>query len=55
MWMLQVIFQKKKKNYAKKSNSYLFIESSKEQAEIIAEISHKPVLCIETNTLLHIK
>jgi uncharacterized HAD superfamily protein len=44
----------KGEDYAK-SNSYLFIESSREQAKIIAEISHKPVLCIETNTLLHIK
>lgn len=44
-----------KGDYYAKSNSCLFIESSKEQAEIIAKISHKPVLCIETNTLLHIK
>lgn len=31
---------------------YLFIESSKEQARIIADISQKPVICIETNSLV---
>ena len=31
---------------------WLFIESSKEQAETIARISCKPVICVETNKLL---
>ena len=36
----------------KKSGATLFIESSARQAEIIARISHKPVLCVQTNELL---
>ncbi len=36
----------------KKSGATLFIESSAKQAEIIARISRKPVLCVQTNKLL---
>ena len=41
-----------KGEYYRNSNYCLFIESSKEQAYVIAEISHKPVLCVETNEML---
>lgn len=43
----------KAKCYIEDSSACLFIESSKEQAEIIARMSYKPVLCVETNQLLH--
>lgn len=33
-------------------NAIIFIESSKSQAEIIAKVSGKPVICVETNTLV---
>lgn len=36
----------------KKSGATLFIESSDRQAQIIARLSHKPVLCVQTNELL---
>lgn len=42
----------KAKCYIEDSSACLFIESSKEQAEIIARMSYKPVLCVETNQLL---
>lgn len=38
--------------YKSREDLDLFIESSKEQARIIADISQKPVICIETNTLM---
>ena len=41
-----------KADFYKNSTAELFIESSASQAEIIAQLSHKPVLCIETNQLL---
>lgn len=40
--------------YKAHSNLCLFIESSKEQANVIAAISHKPVICVETNELIYI-
>ena len=42
----------KAKCYIEDSSACIFIESSKEQAEIIARMSYKPVLCVETNQLL---
>lgn len=44
-----------KANYYFKSSDTLFIESSLCQAEIIANISSKPVICIETNELIEKK
>lgn len=41
-----------KGEFYKSSKYNLFIESSFRQAEIIANISHKPVICIETNSLI---
>ena len=41
-----------KANYYSNSIDSLFIESSLSQAEIIANISGKPVICIETNELI---
>lgn len=41
-----------KAEFFKNSGYILFIESSYQQAVKIAEISHKPVICIETNTLI---
>lgn len=41
-----------KGEFYKSSGHNLFIESSLRQAEIIANISHKPVICIETNSLI---
>ena len=41
-----------KGEFYKLSKYNLFIESSLRQAEIIANISHKPVICIETNSLI---
>lgn len=38
--------------YKNKKDYWFFIESSKEQAEIIAKATFKPVLCVETNELL---
>lgn len=38
--------------YKEHKELYLFIESSKEQARKIADISQKPVICIETNSLV---
>lgn len=38
--------------FYKKSNANLFIESSLSQAITIANISHKPVICVETNSLI---
>ena len=42
-----------KAEYYKKSGADLFIESSEHQARVIANKSHRPVLCIETNELLY--
>ena len=41
-----------KGEYYKNSNCKIFIESSYNEATIIAKVSHKPVICIETNELL---
>ena len=41
-----------KGEYYKKSDCHLFIESSSRQANVIANISGKPVICIETNTVV---
>ncbi len=41
-----------KGEYYKKSECDLFIESSRNQASIIATISKKPVICVETNELV---
>ena len=42
-----------KANYYKQHNDlFLFIESNRSQASIIAELSNKPTLCVETNELL---
>ena len=41
-----------KAEYYTNSSNSLFIESSLSQAEIIANISGKPVICIETNELI---
>lgn len=38
--------------YMNNRNAIIFIESSKSQAEIIAKVSGKPVICVETNTLV---
>lgn len=38
--------------YKQRADCMLFIESSEHQAKIIAEISKKPVYCVETNTML---
>lgn len=38
--------------YAEDNSAILFIESSKGQAETIARMTYKPVLCVETNQLL---
>lgn len=43
-----------KGEYYKNSSATLFIESSKQQAEKIAAISQKPVICIETNSLIEV-
>jgi uncharacterized HAD superfamily protein len=43
-----------KGEYFKKSNCNLFIESSYRQALTIAKISHKDVICIETNSIINI-
>lgn len=42
-----------KGEYYKQHPEYvIFIESSSRQAKIIADVSHKPVYCVETNTLI---
>lgn len=41
-----------KGEYYKRCDCYLFIESSLSQAKIIAEISGKAVICIETNSMI---
>lgn len=41
-----------KGEFYKSSEHNLFIESSLNQAEIIASISHKPVICIESNSMV---
>lgn len=42
-----------KAQYYKEHNDlYLFIESSKEQAQIIADYTRKPVICLETNSIV---
>ena len=41
-----------KGKYYRESDSFLFVESSYIQALSIANISHKPVICIETNSLI---
>ena len=38
--------------YKSHKDLYLFIESSQKQARIIADVSQKPVICIETNSLV---
>ena len=38
--------------YKSRNDCVLFIESSKAQAQRIADISHKPVYCVETNTMV---
>lgn len=38
--------------YKKRDDCVLFIESSKTQAQRIADISHKPVYCVETNMMV---
>ena len=43
-----------KGEYYKNSDCQLFIESSYYEASIIARVSNKPVLCIETNELLFV-
>lgn len=40
-----------KASYYKRSDASLFVESSDRQARVIAAITKKPVLCIETNAL----
>lgn len=40
-----------KGEYYKNHNHVLFIESNKKQAQIIANISNKPVICLETNSI----
>lgn len=40
--------------YKQRTDCVLFIESSMQQAKIIAEISNKAVFCIETNTLTQV-
>lgn len=40
--------------YKQRSDCTIFIESSLYQANIIAEISNKPVYCVETNTMIQI-
>lgn len=40
-----------KAEFYRKSDATLFIESEHEQAEMIARLSGKPVLCIETNRI----
>ena len=42
-----------KGEYYRQSNDSLFIESSLFQAVTIAQISHKPVICIENNELIY--
>ncbi|MCR5574963.1 MAG: phosphoribosyl transferase [Bacteroidaceae bacterium] len=42
-----------KGDYYKNSDCWLFVESSYSQACIIARVSNKPVICVETNELLH--
>lgn len=42
-----------KGKFYKNSSYTLFIESSASQAYEIADISHKPVICIENNTLIY--
>lgn len=42
-----------KGEYYRRSNDSLFIESSLYQAVTIAQISHKPVICIENNELIY--
>lgn len=44
-----------KGKYYKASDSNLFIESSYRQAQTIAKISHKDVICIETNSIINIQ
>lgn len=39
--------------YKQRTDCTLFIESSSHQSKIIAEISNKPVYCVETNTMLY--
>lgn len=41
-----------KGEYYKNNNQVLFIESNKKQAQIIANISNKPVICLECNSLI---
>ena len=43
-----------KAEYYKKSECTLFVESSYQQALTIAQISHKDVFCIETNSIINI-
>lgn len=40
--------------YRQRTDCTLFIESSSHQAKIIAEVSNKPVFCVETNTMMQI-
>lgn len=42
-----------KGEYYKNNNYSLFIESSYYEASIIAKVSNKPVMCVETNELLY--
>ena len=43
----------KAKYYKEHRNLSLFIESGIDQAQVIADYTQKPVLCIETNSLVH--
>ena len=40
--------------YKQRTDCMLFIESSSDQAKIIAEVSNKPVYCVETNSIIFI-
>ena len=42
-----------KADYYAQSKCRLFVESSAHQAQIIADKSHKPVICLETNELIN--
>lgn len=44
----------KGKYYRQRTDCVLFIESSLKQANTIAEISNKPVYCVENNTMIYI-
>jgi len=43
--------QQKAKVFKSRSDLKLFVESSKPQAEVIAQISGKPVFCVDTNSI----